>query len=92
MKPEWKRWEGQVVNGEFHLRRYVGGSDHSAVFVTERSAQQQKAAIKLVPADPQNADLQLSRWERAGKLSHPNLLRLFQAGRCELEVSPYSTF
>jgi TonB family protein len=84
MKPEWKRWEGQVVNGEFHLRRYVGGSDHSAVFVTERSAQQQKTAIKLVPADPQNSDLQLSRWEGAGKLSHPHLLRLFQAGRCEL--------
>ena len=84
MKPEWKRWEGRVVNGEFHLRRYVGGSDHSAVFVTERSAQQQKAAIKLVPADPQNAGLQLPRWEGAGKLSHPHLLRLFQTGRCEL--------
>jgi eukaryotic-like serine/threonine-protein kinase len=81
----WRQWEGEVINGEFHLRQYLGGSDHSAVFLTERSAQNpQKAAIKLIPADPYNADHQLSRWAVAAKLSHPHLLGLFQMGRCQL--------
>ena len=81
----WKQWEGEVINGEFHLRQYLGGSDHSAVFLTECSQQNpQKAAIKLIPADPYNAERQLSRWAIAVKLSHPNLLRLFQMGRCQI--------
>jgi TonB family protein len=81
----WKQWEGVVINGEFRLRQYLGGSDHSAVFLTERSQQNpQKAAIKLIPADPYNADRQLSRWAIAAKLSHPHLLQLFQMGRCQL--------
>ena len=86
MTETWKKLEGQAVNGEFHLRKYLGGSDHSAVFLTEHGQRgSQKAAIKLIPADPQTADLQLSRWELAAKLSNPNLIRLLQMGRCELE-------
>ncbi len=85
MPETWKQWEGQVVNGEFHLYRYLGGSEHSAVFLTQRGEREpEKAAIKLIPAHPENAELQLSRWGLAGKLSHPHLIRLFQAGRCEL--------
>jgi TonB family protein len=89
MSETWKRWEGQVVNGHFPLLRYVGGSDHSAVFLTERGAgPSQKAAIKLVPADPQGAESQLRRWQRSAKLTHPHLIRMFEAGRCELEGTP----
>jgi len=81
----WKQREGEVINGEFHLRQYLGGSDHSAVFLTDRSPQDpKKAAIKLIPADPYNAERQLSRWAIAAELSHPHLLRLFQMGRCQL--------
>src|SRR5205807_2416749 len=78
----WKQWEGEVINGEFHLREYLGGTDHSAVFLTERGQHnQQKAAIKLIPDDPYNTKRQLSRWAAAAELSHPHLLRLFQMGR-----------
>ena len=35
MSDTWKQWEGQVV-ANFGLGRYLGGSDHSAVFLTER--------------------------------------------------------
>jgi TonB family protein len=85
MPEAWKSWEGQVVNGEFHLRKYLGASEHSAVFLTEHSEQRlQKAAIKLIPADPRRAELQLSRWREAAKLSHPHLIRLFQMGHCQL--------
>ena len=84
----WKKWEGQVVNGRFHLSEYLGGSDHSAVFVTERGEPRgRKVAIKLIWPDPRNAQLQLSRWEQAAKLSHPHLIQLFEMGRCELSGS-----
>lgn len=81
----WGEWEGQVVNGEFHLQKYLGGSDQSAVFLTQLPGQQpQQAAIKLIPADPTNAELWLSQWEPAKSLSHPNLIRLYRTGRCQL--------
>ena len=73
-----------MVDGRFHLRQYLGGSGHSAVFLTERGDKFQKAAIKLVPADPARTQLLLSRWERCAKLSHDHLIRLFEMGRCQL--------
>jgi TonB family protein len=85
MTESWKDFEGQVADAQFHLRRYLGGSDYVAVFLTELGeGQTQQAAIKLSPADPDAAETQLSRWRQAAKLSHPNLLRIFQAGRCRL--------
>jgi TonB family protein len=81
-----KQWEGQIVEGIFPLRQYLGGSDHSAVFLTEcGNGDPQKAVIKLFPCDLATADLQLSSWEFAGQLSHPNLLRLFRSGRCRID-------
>jgi TonB family protein len=85
MSQVWKQWEGQVVNGEFPLREYLGGTEHSAVFLTEdRERGFEKAAIKLIPADPENKELQLHHWQATAKLSHPHLVRLFQMGRCRL--------
>jgi TonB family protein len=77
-----KEWEGLIVNGTFPLQSYLGGSEHSSVFLT--TANGQKAAIKLLPADPDNTEFQISLWARATKLSHPNLLRILHTGRCEL--------
>ena len=86
MAEAWKKWEGQVVNGEFKLRQYLGGSDRSAVFLTDRGERDpQRLAIKLIRANGENPELQLSWWELAAKLSHPNLLRLYQRGRCQVE-------
>jgi serine/threonine-protein kinase len=81
-----KQWEGRIVEGIFPLRQYLGGSEHSAVFVTEyREGELQKAAIKLVPANPLTAETQLMRWEFAAQLSHPNLLRVFRSGRTAID-------
>jgi TonB family protein len=85
MTEAWTKWESQVVNGIFPLRRFLGGSDHSAVFLTEVKAHQiPNAAIKLIPADPATAEVQLSHWRTAASLSHPHLIQLFDAGRCQL--------
>jgi serine/threonine protein kinase len=64
----------------------LGGSDHSAVFLTERGEPDpQKAAIKLIPVNAADPELQLSWWELAARLSHPHLLRLGQRGRCQID-------
>lgn len=86
-KPEsWKSWEGRLVNGRFLLGRWLGGSDHSAVFQTElRGSSPQSAAIKLSPAESSAAaDIQLLHLRAAIKLSHPNLIRILEADRCEI--------
>ena len=86
----WTKWESQVVNGIFPLRRFLGRSNHSVVFLTECRAQNlANAAIKIIPADPARAESQLSRWQLAASLSHPHLIRLFQAGRCKLGGHPF---
>src|SRR5216684_4657394 len=86
----WKRWEGRVIDGKFPLRQWLGGSDHSAVFLTERSGGSQKAAIKLVPAQDGSqehfdATAHLSRWAGAARLSRPHLIRLFEYGRYQID-------
>src|SRR5258708_19922489 len=76
----WKAWEGRVVAGKFPWRQWLGGSDQSAVFLTELGAR--KAAIKLVAAKVSD-DKQLSRWRAAAQRSHPHLVHIFEVGRCE---------
>lgn len=77
----WKSWEGRTIAGKFPLRQWLGGSEHSAVFLTELPGQRsQKAAIKLIPADAGDADRQLARWRDVAQLSHPHLLRIFETG------------
>ena len=85
MTEDWTKWQNLVINGVFPLRRFLGRSDHSVVFLTEhRSQQLPNAAIKLVPADPKLAEAQLARWKTAASLSHAHLIRLLDSGRCEL--------
>jgi TonB family protein len=85
----WKTWEGRVVDGRFLIRRQLGGSGHSAVFLTELPGTAQKAAIKLVAADAAEIDRQLARLRATAKLSHPHLLRVFESGRCRLDSSSF---
>src|ERR1700722_18296780 len=86
----WKQFEGRVVDGAFPLQKWLGGSEHSAVFLTERSENtSQKAAIKLISAQgfsTGNIDeaTQLARWANSAKLSHPHLIRLFESGRGQI--------
>ncbi len=81
----WAKWEGRVVNGIFPLRRFLGTSNHSVVFLTEHKAKGfADAAIKIVPADAAPSEARLSQWRSTADLSHPHLLRLFDAGRCQL--------
>ncbi len=80
-----KKWEGQVIEGRFPLHRFLGGTDGSAVFLTDSGQYKpREAAIKLIPAESRSAEQQISRWKRAGSLNHPHLIRLWEIGRCQL--------
>jgi hypothetical protein len=86
MTEDWtKEWERRIVNGVYPLRRFLGRSNHSVVFLTECLAQNvPQAAIKILPATPARAEAQLAYWRRVATLSHPHLMRLLDAGRCQL--------
>src|SRR5208282_3372090 len=85
MSEAWKKYEGQVVDGKYALHQFLGGTEHSGVFLTEcTGAEGGKRAIKIISADFPGADLQLSVWKRAKQLTHRNLLHVRDAGRCRL--------
>jgi TonB family protein len=82
---------GQLADGRFPLRKLLGVSQNSAVFLTSEPVQPgdpaPDVAIKLIPEDPATADLQLERWRAAAALSHPGLLRIHHFGRCAIDGS-----
>jgi TonB family protein len=85
MPKAWKEWEGRVLNEEFRLGEYLGGSESAGVFLT--IFESRKAAIKLIPvetADRAIAEAELSRLKSARELSHPHLLQIFRVGRTKL--------
>jgi TonB family protein len=86
MAEDWtKEWERRIVNGVYPLRRFLGRSNHSVVFLTECNAQNvAQAAIKILPANPARAEAQLEHWRMVATLSHPHLIRLLDSGRCRL--------
>jgi TonB family protein len=85
MSDVWKKWEGQIADDKYLLHQFLGTTDHSAVFLTQTSEHQpRKAAIKFISADSATAEAQLSLWSRAAQLSHTNLLRIYDSGRCRV--------
>lgn len=89
MSDLWTKWQGHVVNGTYRIGRYLGGSDHSGVFLTLLGQHQSaEVALKLIPAGIA-ADAQLTDLRTAAGLAHPNLIRLLKTGRCELDGQPF---
>ena len=85
----WKEWEGRLVDEKFPLRRWLGSSDHSVVFLTDRDgASPQQTAIKLISAESLDTNIRLLQWAETAKLSHPQLIRLFTYGRCTIDDVP----
>jgi len=78
---DWNEWEGRIIAGKFPLLKYLGGTQRSAVFLTERpEGEPRTAAIKLLTADDSVIEAQLARWMASAQLSHPDLLRMFEIG------------
>ncbi len=86
----WKNWEGRTVDGRFPLRQWLGNSEHSSVFLTDRPGQNgQKAAIKFVELNGADPEREAARLRAAASLSHPNLIRILANGRCLVDGSQF---
>lgn len=83
--------QGQLIDRRFPLIQYLGGTNHSSVFLTEyeyAEGRSRKATIKIVEALPGYEEAQLIRWRLAAKFSHPNLLHIFEMDRCKVDGIP----
>jgi len=84
-----ERWEGVSLPGEYLLERWVNGDEDAGFFEASRGESQDPAAehftIKVVPQADADATSQLALWERTKNLEHPNLRRLVDFGRAELD-------
>jgi TonB family protein len=80
-----REWVGRFADGRFPLLQWLGGSQATGVFLTELSEHSQKAVIKFVPAEVEDAEARVAAWEAATSLSHPNLIKVFTHGRCEID-------
>ena len=72
---------GVSLDGRHRLERWLGGGGSEDFFLTSHLGR--RAALKLIPEIPSEAEEQLERWRRAAALSHPNLLPLLDFGRAE---------
>jgi protein TonB len=80
-----ERWRGQVVAEKYELGEWLGGSAHSAVFRTQLAGEAAlPAAIKLIPAEGGNGAQRIAHWKQLSTLSHSNLLRIYDAGFCQI--------
>jgi TonB family protein len=90
MSEQWKKWEGQNIEGKFVLGQCLSSTEFNAIFLTElQDPPGQKAVLKLVAAGSPAAEMQLGLWKRGAHLTHPNLMTIFDAGRCRLEDVPF---
>jgi TonB family protein len=78
MTPEWKHWEGDIVDGEFPLDEFLGAGELGAVFRTRLPSGD--GAVKLVPAGDVQAAHLLEAWKQAQALEHPHLIRILSTG------------
>ena len=75
---DWQVWDGRIVNGHYPLRQFLGESEGTAAYLTEIHGS--TALIKLLAADAANLRSQITSWKLAERLSHPNLVRVFETG------------
>jgi TonB family protein len=85
MSDVWKRCEGQLVDNQFLLQKFVAATTHSVVFLAQTAEPQPRTvAIKFIPAEGLQTHQRLALWNRAAQLTHKNLLRVFHSGQCNL--------
>jgi len=83
-------WQGKVVEGKYPLLELIGTGPRGPVFRTQLSGPNglESAAIKLIPVEAKHAQAELSGLILSRALSHPNLIKIFDAGQCEIRRQP----
>jgi hypothetical protein len=76
------------LGDRFVLVRQLGSGGRSRVFLGRDEVLDRPVAVKIVEQDPQDPEISL-RFQREGRsaarLSHPNIVRVFDAGEDELD-------
>ena len=81
---------GLTIDARFPLLRWLGGTEHSSVFLTQIEATPpRRGALKLVSGRATDTEHLLAQWAAAAKLSHPHLLRIFHVGHCDIDGEDY---
>ena len=89
-----ERWEGVSLPGDYLLQRWVSGDDHTAFFegfqgevsgAEETALRGQRFMVKVIAQRDVDGSAQLAMWQRTKALEHPNLRRLLDFGRVELD-------
>jgi hypothetical protein len=82
----WNWLQDTSIAGKYSLGEVLGESEDGAFFRTAFGPEQQTAVLKLVPEiSPTAGEEQLALWRIAAGISHPNIVRLLEYGRTEVE-------
>jgi serine/threonine protein kinase len=86
----WSWLQDISVAGKYSLLEVLGESEDGAFFRTSFGPEGQTAALKLISESSHAAsEEQLRLWRIAAQISHPNLLRLLDYGRTEIEGNAF---
>jgi TonB family protein len=81
-----KDWVGSAVQERYRLQQWLGSFGQSGVFLCEiNGSGEQKAAIKLFPANVEGSAACSAGWATAAGLSHPHLIRVLDTGRDRIQ-------
>jgi hypothetical protein len=80
----WNQLEGVSLAGRHWLKQCLTSTPEDAWYLT-RFDTERNAAVRVMPANAEGAEAQLTMWRRAMDFEHPHLVRMLDAGRTEAE-------
>src|SRR5437773_9240382 len=84
MTDSWKSLEGVTLGEKFQLQNLLYENGESACFLARIADGSRPAGwLRLLLADGTADVRQLQFWQTAAGLHHPNLLEVWETGRCE---------
>ena len=85
----WRRkFEGEVVEGKYHLVKFLGAGGFGGVFLADHVVNDRflrKVAVKLMFQEPGNIERQMGELQIAIALRHKGLLECYDVGACRLK-------
>jgi TonB family protein len=81
------RLVGQAIAGNYVLARHIRSEADGDWFLA--NAGEQTVEVLLAPRTAQGADARLAAWREIAALSHPNLIKIVEAGSANLAGADY---